>query len=67
MQTVVIVEPSTSYPDAVALCVSVGAGGYWLGVPPAWLELAQEQAWTLPCSLELDEQGDPTSWTPLSP
>lgn len=65
MQTTVVVDPSTSYADAVALCVSIGACGYWLGIPPQWADVAEAQAWTLPCSVDIDEQGTPVAWSPL--
>jgi len=50
---------------ATELAIANGCGGFYTGIPPVWAVLAEEQAWTIPCIVTEDENGNVTSWTPV--
>jgi hypothetical protein len=59
-----LVFPAPAPADAVEVTIAAGAVGFYSGVPPAWSGVAEEQGWTLPCKVTLDENGVVVSWTP---
>lgn len=60
-----IVFPAPAPTDAVEVAVAAGAVGFFVGVPPVWSGLSEEQGWTLPCVVTENEDGVVTSWQPL--
>lgn len=65
MTTKWLVFPDPAPADAVAITLANDAVGFFTGIPPKWLGLSEEQGWSLPCALELNEADEVTSWTPV--
>lgn len=51
--------------QAAALALQFNCGGYYLTLPPVWVDVAAEQAWTFPCVVTLGEDGLVASWAPV--
>jgi hypothetical protein len=60
-----LIFPDPAPADAVAITQANDAVGFYTGIPPKWLALSEEQGWTLPCSVEEDEEGSVVSWAPV--
>lgn len=62
--TTYLVAPDLSADAAAALATANGCGGYYLTLPPVWVDVAAAQAWTYPCIVTL-EDGIVSSWAPV--
>lgn len=60
-----IVDPSTSFDDALAMSTANDCVGWYSGVPPVWQGMSADQGWTLPCTVTQDAEGDVTGWAPV--
>lgn len=49
---------------ATALAIANGCSGFYQGIPPRMVALSEEQGWTLPCTVDEDEEGNVVSWAP---
>ena len=59
-----VVAVGTPEDVATPLALANHCVGYFMGVPPCYAQLAQEQGWTLPCVITEDADGNVAAWAP---
>lgn len=62
--TTYLVALGLSPAQATALAAEYGCGGYYLTLPPVWVDVATEQGWTYPCVVTVTD-GVVSSWDPV--
>ena len=66
MKKDLIVPAGTPTDDAVALAIANGCVGFYQGVPPVMQDLASSRGWTLPCTVDEDDDGNVIGWDPVN-